>query len=94
MPDLDQIKQGEQGCRTGAGVRQGPVGQSRGPAARLPRSRQPRCPVAARRRGRGADPQGRRADTSRMPDGNAALPRTHPAAVLRTDGEVRLAANR
>src|SRR6266436_4713136 len=33
MPDLDQIKQGEQG---GAGpVRQGPVGQSRRPAARL-----------------------------------------------------------
>ena len=41
MPDLDQIKQGERG---GAGparaVSQGQVGQSRRPAARLPRPRQ------------------------------------------------------
>src|SRR5438132_5769863 len=46
MPDLDLIKQDEQG---GAGparaVRPGPVGQSRRPAARLPRPRQPRCPA-------------------------------------------------
>src|SRR5713101_6394440 len=35
MPDLDLIKQAEQGCGTGAGVRQGPGGQSRRPAARL-----------------------------------------------------------
>ncbi len=42
MPDLDQIKQGEQGARGPArAVRQGPIGQSRRPAARLPRPRQP-----------------------------------------------------
>jgi len=35
MPDLDLIKQAEQGCGTGAGVRQGPGRQSRRPAARL-----------------------------------------------------------
>ena len=46
MPDLDQIKQGEEGVRDGArAVLQRPVGQSRRPAARLPRPRQPRCPA-------------------------------------------------
>jgi hypothetical protein len=47
MPDLDLIKQAEQG---GAGparaVRQGPVGQSRRPAARLPHPCQPRRPAS------------------------------------------------
>jgi alkanesulfonate monooxygenase SsuD/methylene tetrahydromethanopterin reductase-like flavin-dependent oxidoreductase (luciferase family) len=37
MPDLDQIKQGEQGVRPARAVRPGPGGQSRWPAARLRR---------------------------------------------------------
>src|SRR6266700_2880942 len=41
-------------------------------------------------RGRGVDPQGARG----RPDGIAAVRRTHPAAVPRTCGQVRLAADR
>jgi hypothetical protein len=60
-PDLDLIKQGEQGDAGPArAVRQGPVGQSRRPAARLPRPRQPRRPAVAPRGRRGANPQSRR----------------------------------
>ena len=59
MPDLDQIKQGEQELGTSAGGSPG-VGRAIPRAARLPRPRQPRCPAGARRRGRAADPQSRR----------------------------------
>jgi hypothetical protein len=54
MPDLDQIKQGEQELRTSAGGSPG-VGRAIPRAARLPRPRQPCCAAVARRRGPGAD---------------------------------------
>jgi hypothetical protein len=66
MPDLDQIKQGEQELGTSAGGSPG-VGRAIPRAARSPRPRQPRCPAIARRRGRGADPQSRRAGARRRP---------------------------
>jgi hypothetical protein len=64
MPDLDQIKQVETGSAASRrAVRDGLVGQSRRPAAGLPRPRQSRCPAASRRGGRGANPQVRPAVT-------------------------------
>ncbi len=61
MPDLDQIKQEEQGVTGPArAVRQGRSGNPAGRPRGLPRPRQPRCPFAARRRGRGTYPQSRR----------------------------------
>jgi hypothetical protein len=59
LPDLDQIKQVEQGVRDRRGqFARGRSGNPAGrPAARRLRPPQPRRPVAARRRGRGADPQ-------------------------------------
>jgi hypothetical protein len=57
MPDLDLIKQGEQGVRDWRGrVFEGPVGQSRGPAARLlpcyPRRQGKQIPCQAGRKPR------------------------------------------
>jgi hypothetical protein len=66
MPDLDQIKQGEQELGTSAGGSPG-VGRAIPRAARPPRPRQPRCPAIARGRGRAADPQSRRTGARRRP---------------------------
>jgi hypothetical protein len=69
MPDLDLIKQGEQGCGTGAG---GLPRQSRRPVVRLPRPST--ALVSARRRGRGADAQSRQTGARRRPGGVAVMP--------------------
>jgi hypothetical protein len=71
MPDLDQIKQ----ARRALAVFDGLVGQSRRPAARLPRPRQPRRPAVARRRRQGTDPQSRRAGDG---DANTSREMKHP----------------
>jgi hypothetical protein len=81
MPDLDQIKQAEQGVRDRGG--RFARGRSANPAGR---------PAIARRRGRGADPQSRRTGARRRPRGITALPRTHRRAVSRTRGRVHDAA--
>jgi hypothetical protein len=65
MPDLDQIKQEEQGARDQRGrFARGRSGNPAGRAAAATASK-PRCPAIARRRGRGADPQSRRAGARR-----------------------------
>ena len=80
MPDLDQIKQEEQGARDQRGrFARGRSGNPAGRAAAATASK-PRCPAFARRRGRGADPQGRRAGARRRPAPLWAVPRTHPRA--------------
>jgi len=56
MPDLDQIKQEEQGARDQRGrFARGRSGNPAGRAAAATASK-PRCPAIARRRGRGAWP--------------------------------------
>jgi hypothetical protein len=62
----------------------GPVGQSPQPPGRLPQQNDDHRRGIARRRGRGLDPQGRRADAGRRPDRVAAQPRTHAAEVRPT----------
>jgi hypothetical protein len=72
MPDLDQIKQAEQGVRDRGG--RFARGRSANPAGR---------PAIARRRGRGADPQSRRTGARRRPGGITALPRTRSSSRCR-----------
>jgi hypothetical protein len=72
---------------TGAGGSPG-TGRATPRAARLPRPRQRRCPAFAHRRGRGADPQSRRAGARGRHGGIAAVPRTHRRAVSRTRGRI------
>src|SRR5215831_11228825 len=71
MPDLNQIKQGEQGARPTRAVRQGSVRQSCRAAPRAHQLSPTRAPALLLHREA------------------TALCRTHPAAVPRTDGEVR-----
>ena len=92
MPDLDQIKQEEQGARDQRG--RFARGRSGNPAARLPRPRQNRAArLLLAGEGEARDPQSRRASARRRPGGVTAVPRTHRRAVSRTRGRIHDAAN-
>src|SRR6266446_8245533 len=94
MPDLDLIKQGGTGGGTAAGCSPG-AGRVIPPAGRVAAATTSTAPPGCcSRRGRGADPQGRRDGARGRPDRDAALHGTRAAAVPRAYREIHSAADR
>ena len=84
MPDLDQIKQAEEGARDQRG--RFARGRPGNPAGRAAAATTSTALLAGE--GEGADPQGRRGGARRRPRGIAAVPRTHRRAASRTYGRI------
>ena len=84
MPDLDQIKQAEEGARDQRG--RFARGRPGNPAGRAAAATTSTALLAGE--GEGADPQGRRGGARRRPRGIAAVPRTHRRAASPTYGRI------